>query len=83
MGVKKQETTKILVDTTGRVYSNGHESYWFGAVNVQLSIMANLCPRHRPQSSIRLRAPSVVLVCVSFDSHFVFKKQKRKNALRS
>jgi hypothetical protein len=45
---------KFFVDTAGRVYCNGHESYWFGTVNVQLSIMVNLCPHHRPQSSIRL-----------------------------
>jgi hypothetical protein len=45
------------------VYYRGHESYWFWAIDVQLSIMANFCPRHHLQSSIRLggtiRAPGV------------------------
>ena len=30
---------------TSRVYCNWHESCWFGAINVQLSIMANLSPQ--------------------------------------
>jgi hypothetical protein len=41
-------------DTVNRVYCNWYESYLFGVINVQLSIMANLCPRHRPQSSIKV-----------------------------
>jgi hypothetical protein len=32
--------TKILFNTTSRVYCSWNESYWFRAINVQLSIMA-------------------------------------------
>jgi len=55
--------SKRLKSSYTRVYCNGHESYWFWAIDVQLSIMVNLCPHHRPQSSIMLggtiRAPGV------------------------
>jgi hypothetical protein len=49
---------KSFVDTAGRVYCNGHESYWFGTVNVQLSIIFTLVTVLRvPSGSDTIRPP--------------------------
>ena len=51
------------VDPGGAItwfYKKRYAEYPFGAVNVQLSIMANLCPRHRPQSSEARHHPSAL-----------------------
>jgi hypothetical protein len=49
---------KFFVDTAGRVYCNGHESYWFGTVNVQLSIIFALVTVLRdPSGSDTIRPP--------------------------
>jgi hypothetical protein len=59
---------KIVINTTSRVYCNWHESYGFGAINVQLSIVATIVDSGESLPSPPQRV--VPKICVFFSPFF-------------